>query len=126
MIAIDLADLQARTGEPRAALESFRDLLTSSRGLRDAFLVNSGLTALILLLDRVKRSEAAATLYGALPKLIERGAHFDELNVAIERARVALGDPAFDAAAGLGAAMTLSEAYSFARAEIVQALAETL
>src|SRR5262249_37188654 len=45
-IAIDIANLQARTGEPRAALESFRDLLDDAAAMRDSFLASSGLTSL--------------------------------------------------------------------------------
>ena len=122
LIAINIANLQAKAGEPRAALESFRDLMTTSGGLRDAIFVSAGLTALILLFDRLGRGQSAATLNGALPKLIERGANFDELGAAITHTRAVLGDAAVDAAIRRGAAMTLSDASEFARSEIEKAL----
>jgi predicted ATPase len=124
VIAIEIANLQAEAGEGKAALISFCELLAMSGGLRDSFFVASGLSALVLLFDRLGRSEAGATLYGALPKLIERGAFLEGLEEALVRARSRLGDAAFEAAIRVGAAMTLQEASQFARAEIEKALRE--
>jgi hypothetical protein len=124
VIAIDIANLQAKAGEGKAALTSFRDLLAMSGGLRDSFFVASGLSALILLFDRLGCFEGGAILYGALPKLIERGAYLDGLDEALTRARSGLGDAAFEAAIQVGTAMTLQEASEFARGEIDKALQE--
>src|SRR5262249_37914657 len=121
-IVIDIADLQARTGEPRAALESFRGLLADAATMRDSFLAGSGLSSLILLFARLGQGSIAATLYGALPKSIEKGVLFDEHTAAMERVRAGLGDAAFKAYLGRGAAMTLSEASRFARDEVEKAL----
>jgi predicted ATPase len=122
-IAIDIANLQAKSGEPKAALESFRRLLAEGAGMRDSFLASAGFSALILLFERLGQAAVAATLYGALPKSIEKGALFDELAAAMERVREGLGDAPFKEHLGRGATMTLSEASRFARDEVAKALA---
>lgn len=122
LTAIELANLQARVGEPRQALESFRGLLAQSMAVRDALFISNGLGALIRLFVRLKRHEAALVLHGALPKIIERGGSFSELEAAVKEAQQALGAGA-DAARTRGAAMPPHAAYAFAREEVERALA---
>src|SRR5262249_49419785 len=117
-IAVDIANLEAKAGEPRAALESFRRLLSDAGTMRDSFLLNRGLSALILLFERLGRPAIAAMLYGALPKSLERGGLYDELSAAMKRARTALGVPAFNTATERGAAMGLGDASKIAAEEI--------
>jgi predicted ATPase len=121
-IAIDIANLQATTGEPKAALESFRDLLADAAGMRDSFLASSGLSSLILLFERLGHAAVAATLYGALPKVIEKGALFDELTAAMTRIRATLGGAPFKSCLERGEGMSLSEASRFGRDEVEKAL----
>lgn len=125
LIAIEMANLQATSGEPRQALQSFHDLLTLSSGVRDALFVSNGLGALARLFVRIERHEAALVVHGALPKVIERGASFEQLERAIAQAREALGPEASETARSRGAAMPPRAAYEFARQEVESALAAT-
>ncbi len=124
LIAIEMANLQATSGEPRHALQSFHELLTRSNGARDALFVSNGLGALVRLFVRLERHEAALVVHGALPKVIERGGSFEQLESAIARARQAVGPAAADAARVRGATMPPHLAYDFARLEVESALHE--
>jgi predicted ATPase len=124
LIAIELANLQATSGEPREALQSFHELLMLSSGVRDALFISNGLSALVRLFVRIERHEAALVVHGALPKVIERGASFDKLEMAIAQARDALGPEASEAARARGAALAPRAAYEFARQEVEAALAD--
>jgi hypothetical protein len=121
-VLIDIANLQARSGEPRTALESFREVLREASVLRDSWLVSIGLSALVVLFERLGRTAIAAALYGALPKSLERGQLFGALSDAVDRVRAGLGDAAFDAAQTRGAAMSLGDAAMFAREAVETAL----
>src|SRR5262249_28289495 len=123
LIAIEMANLQATSGEPQQALQSFHELLTLSTGVRDALFVSNGLGALVRLFVRLARHEAALVVHGALPKVIERGASFEQLERAIAEARQALGPAASEAARARGAALLPHSAYDFARREVESALA---
>ncbi len=124
VIAADFAALQARSSASEKALVSFRGLIAMWRGSRDAMLIARGTSALVLLFDRLGRVEAAATLYGSLPKLLERSAHITELGQVMMRVRATLGDAAFDTGLRRGAAMAINEAFLFAQAQIDEALME--
>ncbi len=125
LIAIEMANLQATSGEPLQALQSFHDLLTLSDGVRDALFVSNGLGALVRLFVRLGRHEAALVVHGALPKVIERGGSFEQLESAILQARRALGAGDAEAAQARGAAMPPHDAYDFARREVESALADS-
>jgi hypothetical protein len=121
-IGVEIAMRQATTGDAREGLAGFRDLLAVTGGLRDSFFASAGLIALILLFDRLGHSRTVATLHGAFPPSIDRGAHAEALDAAAARARATLAEAVFNDAIRKGAAMSLPEASLFARAEIERAL----
>jgi predicted ATPase len=124
LIGIELANLQATSSDPRRALESFRELLAVSTGVRDTLYMSNGVGALIRLFVRLKRFEAALVLYCALPKSIERGIYYEQLKQAVAEAEAALGLAAVDSAQARGASMPPHYSYDFARREIETALVE--
>jgi predicted ATPase/class 3 adenylate cyclase len=124
LITIEIANLQARTGEPRAAIESLLGLAGSRDTSPDAFLIANALSALILLFFRLGRPDVTATLYGALPESIERGSRHDELSATIGRAREALDEAAFDGHRRRGAAMTLRDVSDYARRALEEELSK--
>ena len=125
LIAIEMANLQATSGEPRQALQSFHELLALSNGARDALFVSNGLGALVRLFVRLGRHEAALVVHGALPKVIERGGSFEQLEMATAQARRALGSEAAEAARARGAALLPHLVYDFARREVERELADS-
>jgi hypothetical protein len=80
---------------------------------------------LILLIERLGNGAVAATLYGALPKSIEKGALSDELAAAMARVRTTQGDASFASHMSRGSTMTLSKASQFARDEVEKTLASS-
>jgi predicted ATPase/class 3 adenylate cyclase len=117
------AALQARRGDPIGALRSLLDVVNSWHRSTDLMFVSHGLGGLIVLFDRLGHATAAATLNGALTAMIGSTAFLQELPDTIGRVRGMLGDTAFDAADKRGAAMTFSEASSYASGQVRQALA---
>ena len=81
-----------------------------------------GIGGLIILFERLGLAAQAVTLHAALMHYLPSLRMLEELPTAIERARTALGDAAFDEAVQRGAAMESPDMTEFARAEIAQAL----
>jgi len=69
-----IAALLARSGDLQAALRSFQGMLKSSSGTKDLVSVSYGLGNLIVLLERLGRATAAATLNGALTRIADAAA----------------------------------------------------
>jgi tetratricopeptide (TPR) repeat protein len=123
MIILEVAALQARSGEPINALCSFREMLDLWRRSTDLMFVSHGLGSLIVLFDRLGHAAAAATLNGTLAKTYESNPFVPELPDTVERVRGTLGDASFDEASRRGAAMALHEAHDYAVDQVRQALA---
>jgi predicted ATPase len=117
-----IAELLARSGDLPAALGSFREMLEDSGGSRDLISVTYGLGNLIVLLERLGRRTAAATLNGALTRIADAAALVPELPNALSRVRDSVGEMAFAAANRRGAAMPVNEANNYALAEIAETL----
>ena len=120
LVVADMAELQARTGSPAAALCMFRHMLDLWQGSPDAMGASQGIGGLIILFERLGLAAQAVTLHAALMHYLPSLRMLEELPTAIERARTALGDA--DEAVQRGAAMESPDMTEFARAEIAQAL----
>ena len=118
-----IAGLQARNGDPIAALRSFRQMLNVSRRSADIMFASHGLGGLIVLFERLGNPSAAAALHGTLTKAFDTNTFFAELPETATRLRQVLGDAAFEKASRQGTAMTLHEAADYANDQIADALA---
>ncbi len=124
LIAPRIAALSARSGEPVAALRGFARMLASFGGATDLASVSAWRASLVVLLVKLGRFDASATLYGTFADLIDASGVVPELPPLVEQARSALGDAAFAAAASHGGALSLREATDYAIAQIRLALDE--
>jgi predicted ATPase/class 3 adenylate cyclase len=122
MVVADMAALQARAGKPATALTTFRQMLDLWQGEANAPGIAHGIGGLIILFERLGRAVDAVTLHAALMHYLPSLRMLEELPGAIERAKAALDDAAFDAAARRGAAMAFRDMTEFARTEIGLAL----
>jgi predicted ATPase len=120
----EIAALQARSGDPISALTGFREMLGQWRGSAELMMVSNGIGGLVVLFERLGRTGAAATLYGAIGEVFQANPFVAEFPATMLRARDALGDAAFDEANRRGAAMSMHDAIDYARKQIAQALAE--
>lgn len=118
----DLAALQARAGNPAAALSTFRRMLDAWQGLPDTMIVRQGIGGIIVLFERLSRFAPAVTLHAALMHFFPALSMPSELTDAIVRMRTALGEAAFAAASAQGEGMELRDATEFARAEVAGAM----
>ena len=123
LVVADMAALQARAGNPATALITFRQMLDLWQGAPDAMGIAHGVGGLIILFERLGRAADAVTLHAALMHFLPSLQMLEELPAAIERAKTALDDATFDAAARRGAAMDFRDMTEFARTEIELALA---
>jgi predicted ATPase len=122
MVVPKIAALLARSGDLTAALHSFQQMLESSGGSRDLVSVSHGLGNLIVLFERLGQVTAAATLNGALTRVVDAAALVPELPHTMSRIRGRLGETAFEAANRRGAAMPVHQANDYALAQIAQSL----
>ncbi|HUO36389.1 MAG TPA: hypothetical protein VMU34_00355 [Mycobacterium sp.] len=122
-IFINLSRLAAGHGDPIEALDY---MVSAVRNYQDSggFLLITGPLAMIaILLDRLGRHEAAATImgYGDVPgsRLV-----FTEVDSAIAHLREVLGDQAYESLARQGESMTVAAIVKYAFDQIDQARAE--
>jgi predicted ATPase/class 3 adenylate cyclase len=118
LIAPRLAALHARSGVPAAALRGFARMLSSFGEATDLASVSAWRASLLVVLAKLGRFEAAATLYGTFAELIDATGVVPDLPDTVEKARAALGEDAFASAMARGAAMSLREASDYAIDEI--------
>ncbi len=123
IMVADLAALQGRAGNPATALTTFRQMLDLWQGAPDAVGLAHGIGGLIILFERLGRAADAVTLHSALMHYLPSMQMLEELPATIERAKAALGNPAFNEAARRGAVLEHREMTEFARTEIELALA---
>ncbi len=122
MILSHLAALQARAGEPEAALRSLLQTFEESRGSVDRGFLANTLGALVVIFERLGRAEPAAVLYGSAMHEFASLAQAWQKEAAA-RVRQALGDVDFQRLAEKGAAMPIFEVARYAESEIRAALA---
>ena len=123
LVVADMAALQARAGNPTTALTTFRRMLDVWQGSPDAIGLSHGIGGLIILFERLGRAVDAVTLHAALMHFLPSLRMLEELPNTIERARIALGEVAFNKALRRGTAMEFRDMTEFARTEIELALA---
>jgi predicted ATPase len=115
-IARHLASLEAAHGDLKNALDLFETSVDSLHRAGNVAHLVIAFANLAVLLDRLKLSVAAATLYGTT-----RHGNIEmvlDLPTVVEHLRSVLGESAFDQAIGDGAAMEISDAVQYARQQI--------
>jgi hypothetical protein len=124
MLAIPrIAALQARSGEPVAALRSFRQMLDVSRRSSDLMFFTNAMFSLVVTFERIGRSAPAAALHGFLSLKFDSSKFLAEFPETVARLREDLGIAAFDEQVKTGAAMTQKGAEDYALEAIGHALA---
>jgi hypothetical protein len=112
------ASLEARHGDARRAIALFQTTLESLHRFGDD--VGNLVIAfgeLAVLFDRLERPEIAATLYGASRRHGDIGWAI-RLPYVVDHVRSILGEATFDELAGVGAAMALGDAVSYAQHQL--------
>jgi len=112
------ASLEARHGDARRAIALFQTTLESLHRFGDD--VGNLVIAfgeLAVLFDRLERPEIAATLYGASRRHGDIGWAI-RLPDVVDHVRSILGEATFDELAGVGAAMALGDAVSYAQHQL--------
>jgi tetratricopeptide (TPR) repeat protein len=122
MILSNVAGLQARAGEPKAALQILLRALEDSRGSVDRGFLANVFAALVVIFERLGRMKPAAILYGALMREFGTLAALWELPEASARVRQAVGDSEFERLADEVSAMPLFEVVRYAESEIRNAM----
>ena len=119
----ELAALEAEHGEPRLALEFFDEVVTWLDQAGDLANLAGVLGWVVVLLDRLRRHEAAATLYGTHRERLD-AVTWVGLPVAVDHLRDALREERFEELARRGGAMEHREAMSYAHQVLRDALEE--
>ena len=122
-LAAALARLEAKSGDPLAALEYSAVAIRNYHDVGNTATMRANLAALAACLDRLGRYEPAATMAGfAFNPLTAMW--FPEINPAIVHLRDVLGDQTYEALARKGETMTTAEMATYAYDQIDQARAE--
>ena len=117
-----LASLEARHGEPRAALDSFDQAIDSPSG--SSGMVTATLGELAVFFDRIGWLRAAATVYGASTRDVYAANVVAGLARVAEHLRAELGADVFDDLESAGAGLDRGQAVRYAHTEIQNARAE--
>jgi predicted ATPase len=116
-LAICLASVEAKSGDPLAALEHVKLAIRNLHDSGNTTTIHSPLAVLSASLDMLGHYEAAATVAGfALTPFT--AAAVPELITAIDHLRDVLGHSTFGALAGAGETMTMSAMVSYAYGQI--------
>ena len=114
----DALALQARTGDPMAALAGFRDMVTVWRSSADMFIFSHGMGSLVVLFDNLELWDVAATMRGTLDGALSADALVQDLPEAIAHLRDVLGDEVYESNYRHGAAMTVHQSTDYALEQI--------
>jgi predicted ATPase/DNA-binding SARP family transcriptional activator len=118
-----VAELQVRSGDPVKTLRALPRMLEIWGQSTEIGLTTLTTATLILLFERLGQPMVAATLSGALSKIIPSTSFFQELPDTLAGVRHVLGDAAFSKAKRRGAAMTHREVVDYAANQVQHALA---
>ena len=118
-----LGRLEARHGDPLAALEHLALAIRNYHDSGNTTVVRVPLAALAALLDRLGRCEPAATIAGHAFNPVTRP-WLPELRAAIAHLREVLGDQTYESLARKGETMTTAAMVTYAYDQIDQARAE--
>jgi tetratricopeptide (TPR) repeat protein len=118
-----LGRLEARHGDPVAALDHLALAIRNYHDSGNTTVVRVPLAALVAHLDRIGRNEPAATIAGYAFNPITR-AWIPEINAAVTHLRGVLGDQTYESLARKGETMTTAAMATYAYDQIDQARAE--
>ena len=118
----EIAALRARSGDVVAALQVFRDMTELWKRSSDQVFLATGLGGLIVLLGRIGELTTAATLHGALAKILPANTIVPQLSETIDRIRNDLGNETVDHARQRGAAMSVQDMIASSVTEIDRAI----
>jgi hypothetical protein len=118
-----LARLEAKYGEPLAALDDLSLAIRNYHDSGNVILVHSPLAVLAALFHRLGHHEAAATIAGFAFNPLTAG-WFPEITTAITDLRRVLGEQTYQSLAHKGKAMTATATATYAYDQIDQARTE--
>ena len=122
-LAANLARLEAKHGDPLAALEYIALAIRHYQDAGSVAFIHFPLAVLAAVLDRLGHHEGAATIGGfaisPLATLL-----FPEINTAVAHLRDVLGDQTYESLARKGETMTTAEIVAYAYGQIDEARAE--
>jgi predicted ATPase len=123
ILAITLARLEAKHGDPLAAFEYVTRAIRDYYNVGNDAMIRSPLAILAAFLDRLGHPESAATIAGyAFTPLT--AASFPELDTAFAHLRAVLGDQTYESLARKGETMTTAAMVAYAYDQIDQARTE--
>ena len=125
-LASSLALLEAKSGDPLAALGYFTVAIRNYYDSGNIGMIRLSLAGLAPLFDRLGRYEAAAMITGFVAVAVGpiNAATVGEPSTAIAHLRDVLGDPTYESLARKGETMTTAEMVTYAYDQIDQARAE--
>ncbi|WP_371514919.1 NB-ARC domain-containing protein [Mycobacterium sp. 1164966.3] len=118
-----LGRLEARHGDPVAALDNLALAIRNYHDSGNTIVVKVPLAALVALLDKIGRYEPAARIAGSASNPVTQ-AWIPEINAAIAHLREVLGASNYESLACSGEAMTTAAMAAYAYDQIDQARAE--
>jgi predicted ATPase len=118
-----LGRLEARYGDPVAALDYLTSAISSYRDAGNTTVIRLPLGVLAALLARLGLTEPAAIIAGFAFGALTKG-WIPELGQAVKHLRDVLGDPAYESLARKGGTMTTAAVAAYAYDQIDQARAE--
>jgi hypothetical protein len=119
-----MALLVADFGDPLVALEYFAVVIRNHRDSGNTANMRFSLTALAASLDRLGRSEPAATIAGFAFDPLTTGMWVPEINTAISHLRDVLGNQTYESLTHMGETMTTAAIVAYAYDQIKQAQTE--
>jgi predicted ATPase/class 3 adenylate cyclase len=123
LAAQNLALVEAKHGDPLAALDYFTVAISHYHGSGSTGLIRTALTALAAFLHGLRRYEPAATIAGFAANPAPP-ATYPEITTAIAHLREALGDQTYESLARKGETMTTAEMVAYGYDQIDRARAE--
>ena len=121
-LAAVLCRVEAKYGDPVAALNYFRVAIHNHHESGNTTLISTPLAVLAAFFDRLGRYESAATIAGIAFRPVT-AASFPELSTAITHLRDVLGDQAYESLARKGETMATAAMVTYAYDQIEQARA---
>ena len=123
-LASSLALLEAKSGDPLAALEYFTLAIPNYYDSGNIGMIRLSLAGLAPLFDRLGRYEAAAIITGFVAVSLISAATVGEPSIAIAHLRDVLGDQTYESLAREGETMTTAAMVTYAYDQIDQARTE--
>ena len=123
LLAASLSRLEAKYGDPLAALDYFTLVIRNLHDAGNTFLILSPLALLAVLFDRLGRYEPAATIAGFAVNPFTTATN-PEITTASAHLRDVLGDQTYESLAHKGDTMTIAEMVAYAYDQIDQTRTE--